>query len=149
MSLEYIARAIEVVITDSDPHASLFHAICTKRNTAQHTFFAESTVVIVNQEQARCGIACHINIRPAIVVKVSRNDGHAIAFVQLSNASSLADIGKGPIPVIAIQGMPPCGKSAWSTLDRNSLPIAVAVCDRLGNTLNIKFQIIGDEHTEV
>ncbi len=62
--------------------------------------FGEGAVVIIAEEQAGCGIASDIDIRPAVVVEIGANDGEAIAGIDLwMPAFSLTSV-KVPSPLL-------------------------------------------------
>src|ERR1700757_594418 len=106
--------SVEVVISDADTHAGLFHSVIAQGNAAHHPFLAECPVVIVHEHQAGCRIARHEDVRPAVFVEVGGDYSHPIAFCLTRDSSLFCDVGERAIPVIAIKGMATRGKTAWS-----------------------------------
>src|SRR5215472_1457606 len=52
MGLEKINMAVEVVVADTDSHASLLHAVVTQRHSAEHAFLPKRSVMVVHEQQA-------------------------------------------------------------------------------------------------
>src|SRR5205823_4142382 len=70
MRLEQIEVSVQVIIADANPHARLLHAIVAQGRTAQHAFFAKSSVTIVHEQKTWSGVASDIDVLPSVFVKI-------------------------------------------------------------------------------
>src|SRR5580704_1131358 len=122
--------SVQVIIANADPHSRLFSSVVAEGYPSDDSLFPECSVMVVHKQEARRGIARHINVRPAVFIKVGSHNGHAVALVGLRDSRLLADVGKRPVAIISIKRMAACGQSAGPALDGNPLPIAVGVRSR-------------------
>jgi hypothetical protein len=116
---------VEIIIANADSHASLFLAIVTERDAAQHTLFPKRTIMVIHKKQAGRGIASDVDIRPAILIEVRGNNGHAIALRELRDAGFLADIGKRAVTIVSVKGVSARGKATGPAFNRNASEIAI------------------------
>ena len=70
MSLDQVEMAVGNVVADANPHAGPILAVGAHGNAAHESLFAECSIVIVQQQQARGCIAGNIEIGPAVLVHV-------------------------------------------------------------------------------
>src|SRR5581483_6726346 len=85
----------------------------------------------------------------AVFVEIGCDGRHTIAFAQFRDASLFAHLGECSVSVVVIERVITGWQAARAALDRDSLPIAIAICARLGDMLEIELKIIGDEQIEV
>jgi len=149
MGFEEVQVAVEVIITDADAHASLLVAIVAEGHATENAFFAERAVVIVHEQQAGSGIASDVDIRPAILVEIGGDHGHAVALGKSGDAGLLADVSEAAITIVAIQGMMTGGKAARATLDRHAAEIAIGAGARNGGVFEGEADVIGDEQVKM
>ena len=122
---ENIKPSIEIIITRRHAHSRLFLAIFAVCHAAYRPFFAEGSVMIVHEEKARSGIASHINIRPAIVVKISGNSGESVAVFGCRDSRRNANVDKSSISFIPVETVLAVRKPARAAGYRHSHPAAV------------------------
>src|SRR5208337_1051331 len=141
--------AVQIEVADGYSHSRFFSAVITQRHTALDSLFFECPVLLIDEQEAWCRVAGNIDVRPAVLVEVGRRDGHAVAGPRLRNARLDADVGKGPIPVVFVKGMPPKRQALGAAVDRDAFPIAVHTGSWFGNVLKVELQVIGDEQIHV
>src|SRR6266446_9687980 len=67
---EKIQIPIAIVICNRGAHARLLAAVDVVGHARKNTYVREGSVAIVLVEDARCAVAGHVDIRPAVVVKI-------------------------------------------------------------------------------
>src|SRR5256885_11306245 len=72
VGLDDIEPAVAVVVANSHTHAALRRPILIKRAAELGSQLFECPILIIVIETAWHGIARHVNVRPAVVVKVRR-----------------------------------------------------------------------------
>src|ERR1035441_4262422 len=72
VGLEDIEMSISVAVVRGGAHACLLLPILAIGKTAHPALFAECSVVVVDEQKARAGVACYVDIRPAIIVEIDR-----------------------------------------------------------------------------
>src|ERR1700730_17869924 len=149
MSFKEIQMSVQIVVPDPQAHAGLFRAIITKSHTADHRFFSKRSIVIVHKEQTGSGVAGYVNIRTAVFVQVSRDDGHAVAFYRTRDACLLADVDECPIAPVAVWGMPAGRHPAGPAFHGHALPVAIYVLAGHWSMLEREANVIGDEEIEI
>src|SRR5579863_67088 len=141
--------ASEIVISDPNAHARLFHAVFVKRYAAQNTFLPKRPIMVVHEEQTGSGIAGDKNIRPAVFVEVGADRSHAIVSARLGYPGRLADVGECAVSIVAVQILPCERQSSRAALHRNASPIAVDVLSGLGHAGEVEVQVIRDEKIQM
>ena len=129
MGLEDVEVAVEVEIADPDPHAGLLHAVFVERDAALEAGLGERAVVIVAEEEAGRGIAGDVDVRPAVVIEIGRDRGHAVAALGFGDARRIADVRERAVAVVVVERDRPGGKSARAAVDRHALP-SCSCCSR-------------------
>src|SRR5260370_8073503 len=76
---EKIEIAVAVVVSNRRAHPSLFPAIRVIGYAREDTDIRESSIVIVMVKNARCAVASHVDVRPAVVVIIERRNAEPIA----------------------------------------------------------------------
>ena len=87
-------------------------------------------------------------IGPAVVVVVGHDRRHRIGLRGRSDARGLADVGEGAVAVVVEQLHVAGRQAARAAVDRDALPSAVAALARLGEPLQRRVEIGGDEEIE-
>jgi hypothetical protein len=136
---------VEIIIANADSHASLFLAIITERDAAQHALFAKRAIMVIHKQQAGRGIASDVDIRPAILIEVRGNNGHAIALSELRDACFLADIGKRAVTIVSVQGVSASWKATRPAFNRNPPEIAIRTSTWDWRMLKREAHVIGDK----
>ena len=67
-----VQPAVAVVVADADAHARERGAFCVEGAAGGNPDLAEGPVLVVAVEQARRGVAGHVDVGPAVVVEVRR-----------------------------------------------------------------------------
>src|ERR1022692_3672183 len=127
MGLENVQMAVQVVVADADSHARLFLPLIAQGNATLYALLFESSVVLIDEQEAGSRIASNIYVGPAVLVEVRCHNGHSIARPGLPNARLNADVGKGSISIIPVKGVAAKPKAPWTAGDGKTLPIAVNV----------------------
>src|SRR5258708_13930132 len=70
--LDDVELAVAVVVADSYAHPALRRSVLIDRATDLGADLFERAIMIVVVETAGDGVACYVNVGPAIVVKVRR-----------------------------------------------------------------------------
>jgi hypothetical protein len=140
---------VKIIIANSDSHARLFLAIVTEGHAAQHALLPKRTIMVIHEKQAGRGIASDVDIRPAILVEIRRDDRHAIALSELCDACFLADIGKGAVTIVSVEGMSAGGKAAWPAFDGNASEIAIRTGAGDRHMFERETHIIGHKQIEM
>ena len=150
VSFENIDVAVQIVISDANPHARLLGTVIAKRHAALHAFFAErAVVVVVHVEQAWRGIGGNVDVGPAVFIEVGSDDRHAIRGVGGGDSGLLSYIGEGSVAVVAIQRVPSHGQPARTAQDRQAFPVAVGVLAGNGSVFKGEADVIRCKQIEV
>ena len=123
MGLENSERAVRFVISDAKPHAGLLGAILAEGDAALQAFFGERAVVAIAEVKAGGGIAGHVDVRPAVVIKIGCGHGESIGAARV-DTGSFADVGEAAVAVVVKQPAAARGKSARAADHGDSFPIA-------------------------
>ncbi len=105
--------------------------------------------MIVHEQQARSGVAGHINIRPAIIVKIGGDRGQPIAVLRRRDSGCGADVGKRAISFVAVEAVLAVRKPARAAGYRHSHPAAIRRLAGLRGAFQIEVEIVGDKQVEV
>src|SRR6516164_8079035 len=89
MGFEEIQMPIQIVVSDSHAHACLLHAIVAQGHAAQDSFLAKRSIVVVHEEQARRGVAGHVDVGPTLFFKIRSNHRHAVRLCRLADSCLL------------------------------------------------------------
>src|SRR5487761_356774 len=141
--------AVEIVISNPDSHAGLFHAVVVERYASQNAFFPKCSVVVVHEEQAGGRIAGDVDIRPAVFIEIGADRGHAIVFVRLGYAGCLAHVGERAVSIVTVQMLPRERQSSGAALYRNAFPVAVNAVPWLRHADEVELQVVRDEKIQV
>src|ERR1700727_3029551 len=141
--------AVQIVIAHPNAHSRLLHAVVAECHSAQHTFFAERSIVVVHEKQTRGGIAGNKDVGPSVFVEIGSDYRHPIGPRRARNPRLLAHVGEGPVAVVTVSRVSSGGQSARSALNRDALPIAIYVLARHRRVLERETYIVGNEEIEV
>ena len=78
MGFENAERSVQAVIAYADAHTGLLGAIFAQRDAALQAFFDESSVVPIAEVEAGRGIACDVDIGPAVVIEIGGDCGKSV-----------------------------------------------------------------------
>ena len=104
---------------------------------------------LLRKQQAGSGVAGHINIRPAIVVEIRGDHGHAVAAFARRYAGLPRDIRECAVAIVAIEGLRARRQAARTAIHGNTFPLAVRVLPGFGNGREVEIDIIGDKQIEM
>jgi hypothetical protein len=141
--------AVQIVVADTDSHPRLFLPLITQGYATLYALLFESSVVLIDEQEAGGRVARNIYVGPAVLVEVRGHDSHSIAGPGLPNARLHADVGKGSISIIPVKGVAAEGKASGTAGDGKTLPIAVDVGSWPGNVLEVELHVIGDAQIQV
>ena len=71
-------RAIEIEVSDAQPHARLFLSILVQGDPHLEAISMKVPSWLVLEEQAGGGIAGHVDFRPSIAIEIRRDRGESI-----------------------------------------------------------------------
>ena len=78
VGLDDVDAAVVIVVRRRHAHAALLLPGVTVRNAGFDRDVGERSVAIVAVEQAWCGIAGDVDVRPAVIVEVGHDDTQAV-----------------------------------------------------------------------
>ena len=105
--------------------------------------------MIVHEQQAGGGIAGDKNVRPPILIQISRYHCHPVAFGRFCDPCLLADIGKRTVAIIAVQRVSSSGHSDRSAFNGYASPVAIRVLSWNRCMLEREAHVIGNEQIEI
>ena len=120
MCLKKIEVPIQIVISHSDTHARLRHAVIIQRDAPEDPLFAKGAIMVVHEKEAWSGITSDVNVRPAIFIEIGRHNRHAVTQSRLRDARALAHISERPVAIVSIEPMPAGGQPARPARNGNS-----------------------------
>ncbi len=107
-----IEKTVAVVIRHGDPHAGLQLSVGVIGDARGIVPLFKSAVVFVAvQHEARCLVACDVNVLPAIVIEIGRDHAQAVACARSENARLLRNVGERPVSVVVIERIVPQGQA--------------------------------------
>ena len=105
--------------------------------------------MFVAKEEAWRGIGSHINICPAIVTEIRSDRGHPVGALGFGNTAFLRHIAKDAVALITIQITARHRQPAWTTIDGDTLEIAIRIGSRLRQPFQMQIDIVGYEKIQV
>src|SRR5207247_8526153 len=130
VGFENIQQAIPVVVTDGKPHAGLDKAVRIKGNSTFQPDFAERTVAIVVVKQARRGVAGHIDIGPAAILKICRDRRKTVAAATCLNTRPYRNIAESAIAIVVIKLILCRWQTSRATKYRDTFPSTMRIAAR-------------------
>ena len=101
--LENIQKSVAIVVSGRNPHARLISTVAAGGNTGFQPTFGKCAVPVVPKQETHLAVIGHVDIRPAIVVKIRNQHAKTIAGRSFPDAALLRDIGKGSISIVVKQ----------------------------------------------
>ena len=127
MGLEYVEIAVQIVVADRYAHARLLRSIRAEGNALLGAIFRKRSVMLVAKEEAGRGIGSHIDICPAVVAEVRSDTGHRVGALGFGDSAFQGYIAKRAVALVPIEVIAGHRQPAWTTVDRDTLEIAVRV----------------------
>src|SRR5260370_32947912 len=81
-------------------------------------------------KNARCAVASHVDVRPAVVVIIERRNAEAIVARRAVDAGRRSYVLEAALAEIAIEDISAARQTAWPAKDSNALPQAAGVFAR-------------------
>src|ERR1700722_1802236 len=131
-----------VVISRIGAHVSLLFPVVAKSHSAWNSHIGKCSILVVVQQDVWGGITSYEDIRPAVSVKVARNNREAILPRWLIEVGGLGDVLKSSISHIVIENVRAAGESPRAADDGKPLELANGVTARQGNSPGIEIHVI-------
>src|SRR5215469_12014311 len=140
---------VEIIIADAYAHARLLHPVFAESNAAEHSFFAESSIMVVHEQKTGSRVTGDVDVLPTVFIKIRRHNGHAITGRGFGNSGLLRHIGESSVAVVSIQGVLASGQPPRPALDGNPFPPAVDVFAGGRCIFKRKANVVGNEEVQV
>ena len=148
VGLDDVEPAIAVEVADADTHAALLEAMLVERDAHLGRVVREGAVAVVQEQDARCGVARDVDIRPAVLVEIRRHRRERVVFPHLPHARRLADVLKRAIAQVAVERDAAEWQSARAAVDGHALPFAVGGLAGRRGGLRIELLVLRDDKVE-
>src|SRR6266446_6806684 len=129
-------------------HARLLAPIFVERHSSHDREIGESAIAIVMIKNTWCAVAGHVDVRPAIIVKVECGNAEGIASIGLVDVGLGGDIRESPVTAILIQNIFRARQTTWSAHHRHALPHARTSLARSWSSGRIEIHIICHHQVE-
>jgi len=150
VSLKDVDVPIEIVISGSDAHTGHFLAVATDGEAAEQRLFAEGSVVVVYEEQARRRVGGHKDIGPAVFVDVECDSCKTVGSPDRFDTRTLGNVGVCAVAIVSIERMRGNRQASRAAIDSDALVLAGGNLDaRFGRSGYVELHIIGDEKIEM
>src|SRR5260370_24257847 len=100
-------------------------------------------------KNARCAVASHVDVRPAVVVIIERRKAEAIVARRAVDAGRRSYVLEAALAEIAIEDISAARQTAWPAKDSNALPQASGVFARGRGVCKVEVGIIRDDQIEL
>src|SRR5215469_620403 len=124
VGLEQIKMTGKLVVSDTNAHSRLFHAVVAQCHPTHHAFLTKGSVVVVHEKQTGCRVARNQDVGPSVLVKVRCHHGHPVAFCCARDSGFLADIRERAVAIVPVQKLAPRWQASGTTVNGNSFPVA-------------------------
>ena len=139
-----VQPAVAVEVAHADSHSRQRGSLPVEGAARGNRHLPEGPVLVVAIEEARRGVAGHVDVGPAVVVEIRRRRSHAVGAGGLPVAAD-EDHGGGP----AIEHVrAPC-ESERSAGDRDVVVATVGGLSRPRGRGGVEVQVAGDEQVQV
>src|SRR5260370_236487 len=111
-----------VGVGEGSPNGCLRAPMCVERRSRHDREIGERASAIVMIKNTWCAVAGHVDVRPAIIVKVECGNAEGIASIGLVDVGLGGDIRESPVTAILIQNIFRALQTTWSAHHRHALP---------------------------
>src|SRR5712691_11318502 len=146
---EKIEIAVAVVVSNRRAHPSLFPAIRVIGYAREDTDIRESSIVIVMVKNARCAVASHVDVRPAVVVIIERRNAEAIVARRAVDAGRRSYVLEAALAEIAIEDISAARQAPRPAKDSNALPQASGIFAGGRGVCKVEVRIVRDGQIEL
>src|SRR5215510_8756950 len=109
-----IEEPILIVVSGCNSHSGLLLSVIVEAGSRHYAHVRECTVAFVVVEDARRGIACDVNIRPAIVTEIGYYGAEGVAASDFCDAGFFRDIAEGAITVVVVGSVGSRRQASWT-----------------------------------
>src|SRR5262249_5903964 len=136
--------AVEIVVRGGDAHASLRLAVGAERTARFHGYVGELAVLSVLIKSAGGGIVGDVDVRPAVIVEISREYTETISAVGLEDAGRFGNVCERTVTVVVIEDVFSADETGRTAGNRYAFVEARA---RFGNGCGgqVHVDVVGDE----
>ncbi len=125
VGLQHIKMPIEIIISNPDAHASHQVAVAAHGHSAHQTLFAESAVMIIQQQQTWGLVTGHKDVLPAVFIGVEGHRRKSVRTAQRPNPRLLRNVRKGAVAVIAVERVGGESEPARAAICRHTFEAAI------------------------
>ncbi len=149
VGFENVKPPVAVIISYGHAHSGLLVAVVAVSASSQRGGVGESAVVVVAEQHAGLRVHSHIDIRPAVVIKIVRNWRNGIPRAGLEDAGLDGDVGKSAVTVVVIKDVRIGGETPRATHYRNVFPWTGCRTIRVWGLSWIESYVMADEKIKV
>src|SRR5215831_13222767 len=143
-----IEEAILVIVSRSSSHTGLLLPVIVEAGSRHYAHVRECTVSFVVVENARGGIACNVDVRPAVVVEIGYYGAERVAASDFCDAGLFRDVSESAISVIVVKSVGSGRQASRAAHYRQALPHAILVAAFWGSRRQVKVDVAGHEQVE-
>ena len=147
VSFDEIEIAVQIVIRGRDTHTRLRLSIRTESASRFNRNILKLSILLVLVESARGRIVRHINVRPAVVVQVRRQNSQAISAIRAENPRRLGNVGESPITIVVVKNVLTVFHARRPARDHHTL-IKTRPRFRHRRSRQVESDVVGDEEIE-
>ena len=147
VGLHDVQPPVAIEVADADAHAGLRLAVLAVRAAGSDADVFERAVVAVAVQRARVGVVGHVDVGPAVVVEVQRDDAEPVRPAGLGDPGAVRHVDERAVALVAIQQVLAARQSWRSARDRDALvPAQARVRRRRGREVEI--DVVGDKQVQ-
>src|SRR5229473_4859612 len=146
---EKIEIAVAVVVSNRRAHPSLFPAIRVIGYAREDTDIRESSIVIVMVKNARCAVASHVDVRPAVVVIIERRNAEAIVARRAVDAGRRSYVLEAAFAQVVVKDVLARWQATRPAKDGDALPQAGGVFAGGRGMCKVEVGIVRDGQIEL
>src|SRR5271155_3266598 len=137
MRLENVKLAIEQIVAHRYAHTRLLHPIFTECYAAFSAFLTESSIPLIDKQEARRRVRGHIEVCPAIAREVSGDRGHGVARSGRGDATRSGNVAEGPVALVPVKIVPRERKSIGTAVYRYTPVVTHGVIAGLRDVIQV------------